>query len=99
MRALTRVALTASLLALAAGATSGKAAGIEPVSIAVHDHLVYVANAGAGGSNYTGFTFNPGGHLRTIAGSTVSLPDGCSLGDVLSTATARSSSVRGSARL
>ena len=28
--------------------------GVEPVSIAVHGDLVYVANAGAGGSNYTG---------------------------------------------
>ena len=30
--------------------------GLKPVSIAVHGNLVYVANAGAGGSNYTGFT-------------------------------------------
>ena len=57
--------------------------GLEPVSIAVHDDLVYVANAGDGGSNYTGFTLNPGGHLRPLAGSTVSLPDGSSPGDVL----------------
>ena len=57
--------------------------GSEPVSIAVHGNLVYVANAGAGGSNYTGFTLNPGGHLRPLAGSTVSLPDGSSPGDVL----------------
>ena len=57
--------------------------GNEPVSIAVHDNLVYVANAGDGGSNYTGFTLNPGGHLRPLAGSTVSLPDGSTPGDVL----------------
>ena len=57
--------------------------GIEPVSIAVHARLVYVANAGTGGSNYTGFTINPGGHLRPIANSTVSLPDGSQPGDVL----------------
>jgi len=57
--------------------------GLEPVSIAVHDDLVYVANAGDGGSNYTGFTLNPGGHLRPIAGSTVALPAGSSPGDVL----------------
>jgi len=57
--------------------------GIEPVSIAVHAGLVYVANAGTGGSNYTGFTINPGGHLRPIANSTVSLPDGSQPGDVL----------------
>ena len=32
--------------------------GIEPISIAVHNDLVYVANEGNGttGSNYTGFT-------------------------------------------
>jgi len=40
--------------------------GIKPVSIAVHGRLVYVANAGDGGSNYTGFTLNPGGHLRPL---------------------------------
>ncbi len=57
--------------------------GVEPVSIAVHSDLVYVANAGTGGSNYTGFTFNPGGHLRPISNSTVPLPDGSQPGDVL----------------
>jgi 6-phosphogluconolactonase (cycloisomerase 2 family) len=57
--------------------------GNEPVSIAVSGDLVYVANAGDGASNYTGFTLNPGGHLRPLAGSTVALPDGSSPGDVL----------------
>jgi 6-phosphogluconolactonase len=57
--------------------------GNEPVSIAVHEGLVYVANAGAGGSNYTGFTLNAGGHLRPLEGSTVAVPDGAGLGDVL----------------
>jgi 6-phosphogluconolactonase (cycloisomerase 2 family) len=57
--------------------------GVTPVSVAVHDNLVYAANAGSGGSNYTGFTFNAGGHLRPLAGSTVSLPDGAQPGDVL----------------
>jgi 6-phosphogluconolactonase len=57
--------------------------GVEPVSIAVHGSLVFVANAGDGGSDYTGFTLNPGGHLRPIAGSTVVLPSGSSPGDVL----------------
>jgi len=56
--------------------------GVKPVSIAVHDGLVYVANAGDGGSNYTGFTLNPGGHLRPLEDSTVSLPDGSQPGDV-----------------
>ena len=57
--------------------------GVKPVSIAVHGNLVYVANAGDSGSNYTGFTLNPGGHLRPLASSTVALPSGSSPGDVL----------------
>jgi 6-phosphogluconolactonase (cycloisomerase 2 family) len=57
--------------------------GVKPVSVAVHENLVYLANAGTGGSNYTGFTFNAGGHLRPLAGSTVSLPDSAQPGDVL----------------
>lgn len=56
--------------------------GTEPVSIAVHRHLVYVANSGAGGSNYTGFIFWHG-YLFPVPGSTVSLPDGADPGDVL----------------
>ena len=48
--------------------------GASPVSIAVHGSLVYVANGGAGGSNYTGFRLNAGGHLSHIAGSTFALP-------------------------
>lgn len=61
--------------------------GVNPVSIAVHGQFVYVANAGTatstGGTNYTGFVLNPGGHLRPLAGSTVTLPDGSQPGDVL----------------
>lgn len=57
--------------------------GIDPVSIAVSGELVYVANAGAGGSNYTGFELNAGGHLRPLPGSTTPLPDGAQPGDVL----------------
>ena len=59
--------------------------GIEPVSIAVHDGLVYVANEGNGstGSNYTGFRLNSGGHLTPIAGSTVPLPATANPGDIL----------------
>jgi 6-phosphogluconolactonase len=61
--------------------------GVNPVSIAVHGDLVYVANAGTaasvGETNYTGFTLNPGGHLSALAGSTVALPDGSQPGDVL----------------
>jgi 6-phosphogluconolactonase len=57
--------------------------GIRPTSIAVHGGLVYVANGGAGGSNYTGFRLNAGGHLSPIAGSTVALPDDALPGHVL----------------
>ena len=57
--------------------------GIGPDSIAVHGHLVYVANAGAGGSNYTGFILGHHGHLYPLAHSTVSLPDAAGPGDVL----------------
>jgi len=57
--------------------------GVTPVSIAVHDDLVYVANTGSGGSNYTGFRLNAGGHLSPISGSTVTLPDDALPGQVL----------------
>jgi 6-phosphogluconolactonase len=57
--------------------------GLEPVSIAVHGRLAYVANGGDGGSSYTGFTLNGGGRLRPLAGSTVPLPDGSEPGNVL----------------
>src|SRR5262249_28104722 len=33
--------------------------GALPVSVAVHGDLVYVANSGTGGSNYTGFRLRP----------------------------------------
>jgi 6-phosphogluconolactonase (cycloisomerase 2 family) len=56
--------------------------GVDPVSIAVHDDLVYVANAGPGGNNYTGFRFWRG-HLQALDNSTVALPDGSQPGDVL----------------
>ena len=57
--------------------------GSEPVSIAVHGNLVYVANAGAGGSNYTGFVLGFDGVLHHLPGSTVTLPDNAQPGDVL----------------
>jgi 6-phosphogluconolactonase len=56
--------------------------GTLPVSIAVHGSLVYVANSGAGGSNYTGFRLF-GGHLFPIPGSTVTLTANAAPGDVL----------------
>src|SRR5579864_751795 len=61
--------------------------GVEPVSIAAHGDLVYVANEGdkvtGTGSNYTGFTLNAGGHLSPLAGSTVALPATANPGDIL----------------
>lgn len=59
--------------------------GIEPVSLAVHGKLVYVANEGNGttGSTYTGFVLNSGGHLSPIAGSTIPLPATALPGDIL----------------
>ena len=64
--------------------------GPMPVSIAVDGKLVYVANAGAVGPNYTGFTLNPGGQLEPLANSTVSLPNGSQPGDVLFNSTGTS---------
>jgi 6-phosphogluconolactonase len=63
--------------------------GVLPVSAAIHGDLVYVANAGTGGSNYTGFRLGPNGRLAPIAGSTVALPDGAQPGDVLFNGTGR----------
>jgi 6-phosphogluconolactonase len=57
--------------------------GDLPVSVAVHDHLVYVANAGTGASNFTGFRLSHRGRLQPIAGSTVTLPGNAQPGDVL----------------
>jgi hypothetical protein len=58
--------------------------GIKPVSVAVSRFgLVYVANQGNGGSGYSGFRLHPGGSLTPVAGSTVTVPDGSGLGDVL----------------
>jgi 6-phosphogluconolactonase len=57
--------------------------GVLPVSVAVHGDLVYVANSGSGGGNYTGFRLRPDGRLAPITGSTVALPDGSQPGDVL----------------
>ncbi len=57
--------------------------GAEPVSVAEHNGLVYVANAGAADSNYTGFTLTDRGHLQPLTGSTVPLPASAQPGDVL----------------
>ncbi|MDQ2655710.1 MAG: beta-propeller fold lactonase family protein [Chloroflexota bacterium] len=63
--------------------------GLMPVSIAVHDNLVYVANRGDGaeGANYTGFTLEDGGRLRPLANSTVPLSATANPGAVFFNAT------------
>jgi 6-phosphogluconolactonase (cycloisomerase 2 family) len=67
--------------------------GVEPISIAVHGNLVYVANEGdkltGTGSNYTGFRLNEGGRLAPIAGSTFDLPNTANPGDILFNSTGR----------
>ena len=79
-----RIKPDGSLVPVGGGPVSSN--GANPVSIAVHDQFVYVANAGTttstGQTNYAGFTLNPGGHLRPLLGSTVTLPDGSQPGDV-----------------
>ena len=59
--------------------------GKVPVSIAVHDRLVYVANEGDGtdGSNYTGFTLSDTGGLSPVGGSTIPLKPTALPGDIL----------------
>ncbi len=59
--------------------------GREPISVTVHDRLVYVANEGAGGagSNYTGFWLGGAGRLHAIADSTFALPAEALPGQVL----------------
>jgi 6-phosphogluconolactonase len=57
--------------------------GNEPVSLAVARGLVYVANAGAGASNYAGFAFDRFGRLHPLPNALFPLPDGSQPGDVL----------------
>ncbi len=57
--------------------------GVLPVSVAIHGNLVYVANSGTTGSNYTGFRLHRGGRLAPIPGSAAALPSGSQPGDVL----------------
>ncbi len=57
--------------------------GIKPVSVAESPSgLVYVANSGAGGSDYSGFRLHFDGSLTPIPDSTVTVPDNSGLGDV-----------------
>ncbi len=44
--------------------------GVRPISLTVHDDLLYVLNGGGGSGNITGFHLNEHGALRPIAGST-----------------------------
>lgn len=58
--------------------------GVKPVSIAINRFgLVYVANVGDGGSNYTGFFLTPNGRLIPLPYTTVAVPEGSGVGDVL----------------
>lgn len=70
--------------------------GAQPVSLAVVDHTVFVANTGTaatqpgdcsitsgGGSNYTGFHLDERGQLTPLANATYCVPPGSGLGDVL----------------
>jgi 6-phosphogluconolactonase len=63
--------------------------GQKPVSVAISGNLVYVANAGAGGSNYTGFRLTFLGRLIPIPRSTVPLAASAQAGDVLFNGTGR----------
>jgi len=63
--------------------------GLLPDSLAVSGDLVYVANSGNGGSNYTGFQLRPNGRLDPIPGSTVVLAANAAPGDVLFNGTGR----------
>lgn len=64
--------------------------GVRPVSVTVsRAGLVYVANVGNGGSNYTGFRLHEDdGSLTAIPGSTVPVPEGSGVGDVFFNSTA-----------
>lgn len=60
--------------------------GATPISLAVHNHLVYVANGGTSAgedTNYTGFHIDGNGTLIPLSGSTFALPDGSGPGDIL----------------
>jgi 6-phosphogluconolactonase len=65
--------------------------GIEPLSIAVHADLVYVANEGNGstGSNYTGFRLSSMGALTPLSNSAIPLPSTAAPGDILFNSTGK----------
>jgi 6-phosphogluconolactonase len=76
-----RVHFDGSLSLVPGGVVSS--GGLLPDSVAVHGNLVYVANSGSGGSNYTGFRLGFFGQLYPIPGSTVTLAANAAPGDVL----------------
>jgi hypothetical protein len=76
-----RVGWDGSLQLVPGGVVSS--GGPTPVSIAVQGNLVYVANSGAVGPNFTGFRLYPWGQLQPLAGSTVPLANGSQPDDVL----------------
>ena len=57
--------------------------GSTPVSVAEHNGLVYVANAGSANANYAGFVLGSRGQLEPLADSTFPLPATAQPGDVL----------------
>ena len=63
--------------------------GEVPVSIAIHEDLVYVANRGNGtdGANYTGFMLGDDGALSPLEGSTVPISATANVGAVFFNAT------------
>jgi 6-phosphogluconolactonase len=63
--------------------------GVRPVSVTIsRKNLVYVANVGDGGSNYTGFRLHDDGRLSALPKSTVPVPEGSGVGDVFFNSTA-----------
>lgn len=63
--------------------------GVRPVSLTISSQgLVYVANVGNGGSNYTGFRLGDDGSLTALPKSTVPVPEGSGVGDVFFNSTA-----------
>ena len=63
--------------------------GVRPVSVTIsRKNLVYVANVGDGGSNYTGFRLHDDGRLSAVPKSTVPVPEGSGVGDVFFNSTA-----------
>ncbi len=63
--------------------------GVRPGSVTIsRKNLVYVANVGNGGSNYTGFRLHDDGRLSALPKSTVPVPEGSGVGDVFFNSTA-----------